>query len=110
MISNMVFKNTALFLVLSILSCGNSFNTKARSEKPKAQDTIKSSKSSTAIAEIKTGADDWITYLPVLKKHKNIGIVANQTSIVNYNPNAKNRDEFRTEPATKSMHLVDCLV
>ncbi len=110
MISNMVFKNTALFLVLSILSCGNSFNTKARSEKPKAQDTIKSSKSSTAIAEIKTGADDWITYLPVLKKHKNIGIVANQTSIVNYNPNAKNRDEFRTEPATKSMHLVDWLV
>lgn len=106
----MVFKNTALFLVLSILSCGNSFNTKARSEKPKAQDTIKSSKSSTAIAEIKTGADDWITYLPVLKKHKNIGIVANQTSIVNYNPNAKNRDEFRTEPATKSMHLVDWLV
>lgn len=110
MISNMVFKNTALFLVLSILSCGNSFNTKARSEKPKAQDTIKSSKSSTAIAQIKTGADDWITYLPVLKKHKNIGIVANQTSIVNYNPNAKNRDELRTEPATKSMHLVDWLV
>lgn len=106
----MVFKNTALFLVLSILSCGNSFNTKARSEKPKAQYPVKSSTSSTKIAEIKTGADDWITYLPFLKNHKNIGVVANQTSIVNYNPNAKNRDELRAQPATKSMHLVDWLV
>lgn len=110
MISNSVFKNTVLFLVLSILSCGNSFDVKGKREKPKVQDTIKKSTSPVTIATIKTGADNWMTYLPVLKKYKNIGVVANQSSIVNFNPDTTNRAEYATAPATKSMHLVDWLI
>ncbi|HEU4497254.1 MAG TPA: DUF1343 domain-containing protein [Flavobacterium sp.] len=106
MISNSIFKNTVLFLVLSILSCGNSFDAKGKRGKPKVLEA--DSKSMTA--EIRTGADNWIAYLSILKKHKNIGIVANQSSIVNFNPKHKSRDEHHSVPATNSMHLVDWLV
>jgi len=59
---------------------------------------------------IKTGADDWRTYLPILKKYKNIGVVANQSSIVNYNPDLNNEQEYFTKSTTHSIHLVDWLV
>jgi len=59
---------------------------------------------------IKTGADDWRTYLPFLKKYNNIGIIANQSSIVNYNPDFNSEQEYLTKPTTHSMHLVDWLI
>jgi len=80
MISNSVFKNTVLFLVLSILSCGNSFDAKGKREKPKAHDTANKS-GQTTIAEIKTGADNYEKYLPILKDKK-VGVVTNQTGIL----------------------------
>ncbi len=58
----------------------------------------------------KTGADDWRTYLPILKEYKSIGIIANQSSIVNYNPNLNADSEYFTESTTHSMHLVDWLI
>lgn len=80
MISNSVFKNTVLFLVLSILSCGNSFDAKGKREKPKAHDTA-NKPGQTTIAEIKTGADNYEKYLPILKDKK-VGVVTNQTGIL----------------------------
>ncbi len=78
MISNSMFKNTVLFLVLAIVSCGNSIRnaeTKIESQKEKATSHEK------AIAEIKTGADNFEAYFPVLK-NKKVGIVTNQTGIL----------------------------
>ena len=78
MISNSMLKNTVLFLVLAIVSCGNSIRnaeTKIESQKEKATSHEK------AIAEIKTGADNFEAYFPVLK-NKKVGIVTNQTGIL----------------------------
>jgi uncharacterized protein YbbC (DUF1343 family) len=75
MSSNLVFKNTVLFSVLLLLSCGSSVKNKEASEKKK--DIIIENTS----AEIKTGADNHTAYLPLLKDKK-VGIVTNQTGII----------------------------
>jgi uncharacterized protein YbbC (DUF1343 family) len=58
----------------------------------------------------KTGADDWKTYLPVLKNYNSVGIVGNQSSLVNYNPTLENDTAYYTKKATDTMHLVDWLI
>ena len=78
MISNSVFKNTVLFLFLSIVACGNSIKgtaSKGESQKTKVESNEK------VLLEIKTGADNYTAYLPLLKDKK-IGIVTNQTGIL----------------------------
>ncbi len=78
MISNSMLKNTVLLFVLAIVSCGNSIRnaeTKIESQKEKATSHEK------ATAEIKTGADNFEAYFPVLK-NKKVGIVTNQTGIL----------------------------
>jgi uncharacterized protein YbbC (DUF1343 family) len=72
MISNSVFKNTVLFSVLLMVSCGVS--QKAEVEKKPADSKIE-------YTAIQTGADNYSTYLPLLKDKK-IGIVTNQTGIL----------------------------
>jgi len=75
MISNLVFKNTVLFLLLLMLSSGSSGkNTDNRQKKTEAI-------SKNTIPETKTGADNYNSYLPLLKGKK-IGIVTNQTGIL----------------------------
>jgi uncharacterized protein YbbC (DUF1343 family) len=75
MISNSVFKNTVLFSVLLMVSCCSSV--KKIDEREKNKDiTTENTK-----AEIKTGADNYVLYLPLLKDKK-IGIVTNQTGIL----------------------------
>jgi uncharacterized protein YbbC (DUF1343 family) len=86
MISNLVFKNTVLFFVLLMVSCGNSLKMADKTEK-KREITIQNS-----IQEIKTGADNFDVYLPLLK-NKKTGIITNQTGIL-----------------TNKTHLVDFLL
>ena len=73
-------KNTVLLFVLTLLSCRNNSNSQS----------LVSNKSAVIL-----GAQQTERYLPILK-NKNIGIVANQTSVI-----------FKT---TGSTHLVDSLL
>lgn len=75
MVSNLVFKNTVLFSVLLMLSCGSSVKKKENREK-ETEITVKNT-----TADIKTGADNSTAYLPLLK-NKKVGIVTNQTGIL----------------------------
>lgn len=75
MISNSVFKNTVLFLFLSIVACGNSI------KKIDDREKKKESFSEKQVQSLKTGADNHDTYLPLLK-NKKVGIVTNQTGIL----------------------------
>jgi len=75
MISNSVFKNTVLFSVLLMVSCGSSVKKIDEREKKKEITT------ESTTAEIKTGADNFTVYLPLLKDKK-VGIVTNQTGIL----------------------------
>ncbi|MEW5676990.1 DUF1343 domain-containing protein [Flavobacterium enshiense] len=78
MITNSMFKNTVLFLVLAIVSCGNSIkNTEAKAEDHK----LKVENDEKALLEIKTGADNFDAHLPLLN-NKKVGIVTNQTGIL----------------------------
>ena len=72
MISNSIFKNTVLFLVLLMVSCGVSV--KSIEERKKKKEAAMDNTSS----EIKTGAENYNSYLPLLKDKK-VGIVTNQT-------------------------------
>jgi len=74
MISNLVFKNTVLFSVLLMFSCGASQN---KEQRAKNKEAIAES----AKAEIKTGAEHYKAYLPLLK-NKKVGIVTNQTGLI----------------------------
>lgn len=58
----------------------------------------------------KTGADDYKTYNPVLRGFKNVAVVANQSSMVNYAPNLKDDSSYYTVAPTSSIHLVDFLI
>lgn len=78
MISNSMFKNTVLFLVLAFVSCGNSI--KPQQGQPEKKEPAVTSDEKTS-AEIKTGADNFEAYLPLLK-NKKVGIVTNQTGIL----------------------------
>jgi len=75
MISKLVFKNTVLLFVLLILSCGSSIK---KIENKERKEVVSFEKK---FQEIKTGADNFTYYLPLLKG-KNVGIVTNQTGIL----------------------------
>ncbi|MCF6129030.1 DUF1343 domain-containing protein [Flavobacterium sp. AS60] len=78
MISNLVFKNTVLFSVLLMLACSSQ---KGQGIRDKAEVGMQNKESRTQNSEIKTGADNSTTYLPLLKDKK-VGIVTNQTGIL----------------------------
>lgn len=86
MLSKLVFKNTFLILVLLIFSCGNSIKNKDNREKKIEESTKKKESFDNSIEiqsrEIKTGADNYNQYLPLLKGKK-VGIVTNQSGILN---------------------------
>ena len=73
---NLVFKNTVLLFVLLILACGSSGKSVENREKKK--EVIPE----TVSKEIVTGAENTSAYLSLLKGKK-IGIITNQTGIVN---------------------------
>ena len=78
MISKLLFKNTFLFLVFIVFSCGNSVSKlkgEGKREKEDILDSIKYEK------KIILGADNSVKYLPILK-NKKVGVVTNQTGIL----------------------------
>lgn len=88
---NSLFKNTLLFIGISLFSVGiwicNASNVNKKNEPPIFVDPIQN--------KIKTGADNYYQYLPLLKEKK-IGVLTNQSGIVNEN--------------NSQIHLVDFLL
>ena len=81
MVSFSLLKNTFLFSFILIGSCGNSVSVqKAKPEAQKKQTEI-SYKENQLLTEIKTGAENYSVYLPLLEG-KNVGIVTNQTGTI----------------------------
>ena len=94
MISNLVFKNTVLFSVLLMVSCSSSGkNIENRENKIK----ITSEKPNQGI---QTGAENYTAYLPLLKDKK-VGIVTNQTGVLNY---------YSPEETQVNLNIVDFLL
>jgi hypothetical protein len=98
MVSNSVFKNTVLFLVLAIVSCGNSA---IKHKDPKTNPPNEATTTNRPKEPILTGADNFEKYQSLLSGKK-IGIVTNPTSIVNYNGDK--------QKLSKPLHLVDFLL
>ncbi|GAA4318942.1 DUF1343 domain-containing protein [Pontixanthobacter gangjinensis] len=72
-----LFKSTFLFILIGILSCGNSRKeAKLLSENHEEQENLPA-----VSAEIITGANKTEAYLPMIR-NKKIGLVGNQTSII----------------------------
>jgi uncharacterized protein YbbC (DUF1343 family) len=97
MLNKFMFKNTFLFFVVLIFSCGNSImnNENGKEKKTAINNENESSEHSNNPLEdknIKTGADNYIDYLPLLE-NKKIGIITNQSGIL-----------------TNGTHLVDFLL
>ena len=98
-------KNTfsTLFLFTTLISCNVK---KTGAQEMKTDRLIKT----TGVSKntIQTGADNYIAYLPLLK-NKKIGIVTNQTGIVNYlNINAGGKHSEAIKP--KTLSIVDFLL
>ena len=78
-------KNTVLFFLLMMVSCKTSSQSKVTSQKTKAIRAIEIDKcknvSEKEIYKLVLGADNFRTYLPLLKDKK-VGIVTNQTGIL----------------------------
>ncbi|CAM4145957.1 exo-beta-N-acetylmuramidase NamZ family protein [Gillisia limnaea] len=99
---NRFFKNTFLFLLITIVSCGRSTGQNEISN-PKADiNTLSDKISSKDYQRILVGAERIEEYLPLLK-NKRIGIVGNQSSLI-LNSTGNTSEE------KKYTHLVDSLV
>lgn len=81
MIYKLMSKNTVLFLLMVVFSCGSGKKLKVENRKPKEVETKTTTQNQIEITEIKTGADNYMVYLPLLKDKK-VGIVTNQTGII----------------------------
>ena len=77
MVSYSFFKNTFLFSFIFIAACGNS----VKSEKAEVISLKPENITDKKETSIKTGADNYDQYLPLLK-NKKVGIVTNQTGII----------------------------
>ncbi|WP_417369083.1 exo-beta-N-acetylmuramidase NamZ domain-containing protein [Flavobacterium beibuense] len=96
MVSFSLLKNTFLFSFILIGSCGNSVSVqKAKPEAQKKQ-TETYYKENQLLTEIKTGAENYKAYLPLLEG-KNIGIVTNQTGTIINNGNTGHVVDFLFE-------------
>ncbi|WP_116790851.1 exo-beta-N-acetylmuramidase NamZ family protein [Flavobacterium psychrotrophum] len=84
MVSYSLLKNTFLFSFITIAACGNSVVTKVESHRGEKTDDRHQTINNTEDKDIKTGADNYAKYLPLLKDKK-VGVVTNQTGIVTIN-------------------------
>src|SRR5690606_25682976 len=94
--SLLFFKNTVLFFLITMLSCGKFSVSKQESKVVSTPEEIASSQVSINEDNIFVGANQTESYLPLLKG-KRVGIVANQTSVI-----FKNQGSYT--------HLVDSLL
>ncbi|SFB04646.1 Uncharacterized conserved protein YbbC, DUF1343 family [Flavobacterium swingsii] len=92
MIYKLMSKNTVLFLLMVVFSCGSANKSKVENQNPKEVETEITTQNPISESKILTGADNYTSYLPLLKDKK-IGIVTNQTGIL-----------------TDKTHLVDFLL
>jgi len=111
-----IFKNTPLAFILTVilLSCSSSINRTKELQQDKPKDSVTATsiypKEATLpdkvieIHSIKTGADNYELYLPLLKDKK-IGIVTNQSGIV-----LIKESPVRLATNKKQIHLVDFLL
>ena len=90
------FKSTFLFVLITMVSCGNNPETK-----PTSSLEENTSGENLATDPIVVGADRTAEYLPLLKGKK-VGVVGNQTSIIGTSALA--------ETEAQPVHLVDSLV
>ena len=85
MIYKLVIKNTVLLFVFTMVSCGNCKKITEENQKSVTLDSEKMNSTKLYINqnsdEIKTGADNYENYLPILKDKK-VGVVTNQTGIL----------------------------
>ncbi|WP_338378910.1 DUF1343 domain-containing protein [uncultured Flavobacterium sp.] len=65
-----------------VFSCGNSLKTEVRNQKLESQKEILKDKNNKTETLLKTGADNYSLYLPLLKGKK-VGVVTNQSGILN---------------------------
>jgi uncharacterized protein YbbC (DUF1343 family) len=97
-----VFKNTffpiTIVIVLLAISCGSKTKTDLSERKELQLENLD-------IKSIVVGANQTEKYLPLLKG-KSVGIVANQTSVINVNP----KNSARINSANLYIHLVDSLL
>jgi uncharacterized protein YbbC (DUF1343 family) len=100
------FKNTLLFPLIFIAACGNSVK-QPKDNRQKAIDNHQAQAANQTpaneAAAIKTGADNYEKYLPLLKGKK-VGIVTNQTGIVTYN------ETYPTGARDVTVSVVDFLI
>jgi uncharacterized protein YbbC (DUF1343 family) len=85
MVSFSFFKNTVLFSFILVAACGNSVKGKinmVEDDRPGILDVRQqTTEQDKEIPKIKTGADNYEKYLPLLKDKK-VGVVTNQTGII----------------------------
>lgn len=105
MLFNSGLKNTFLFLLLVFFSCGSS-SQKIESEKIRKQSQEKKEIMMIDNQKIMTGADNYETYLSLLKDKK-VGIVTNQSGIVNYQEygEIKNNSGTGSDKTIKNIQL-----
>lgn len=94
----MMFKNTVLLFVLTVISCGNLSKADSENLQKNSQVNAEEINKNPIV-----GANDTDSYLKLLKG-KRIGIVANQTSVIFKDSRTKNQNPERFT------HLVDSLV
>ena len=104
MTSKLFFKSTLLFFSLLIVSCGSS--KKAIPQLKPNTDNVTFTSTSTDVT-FKTGAENFESYLPLLKD-KRVGIVTNQTGILE--DKSKLSPEDHGVRISKEKHLVDFLI
>ncbi|MFD2908165.1 exo-beta-N-acetylmuramidase NamZ domain-containing protein [Flavobacterium ardleyense] len=80
MTSKLFIKSTFLFFSLLIVYCGS--NKKQNLQTTAEKDTI-TTKATSEILAFKTGAENYESYLPLLKSKK-VGVVTNQTGIISF--------------------------
>ena len=108
MVSNSLFKNTVLFSFILMAACGNSLQEKIADQRQQPKEQIgKTNDTTVGIAPIKTGADNYEKYLPLLK-NKQVGIVTNQSGIVSINKTEQTDTEVNT--TATAISIVDFLV
>jgi uncharacterized protein YbbC (DUF1343 family) len=97
MVSYSFFKNTVLFSFILVAACGNSVKGKINKVGDNRPGTLDVRQQTTEqdkeIPKIKTGADNYEKYLPLLKDKK-VGIVTNQTGTITANNKTENIVDF----------------
>lgn len=96
MVSYSLLKNTFLFSFITIAACGNSVVTKVESHGGEKTEDRHQTADKTENKDIKTGADNFENYLPILKDKK-VGVVTNQTGIVTINGKDESLVDFLLE-------------